>query len=160
MLSRSRCLRGVLLLLWAVVVQAEDPPREPSAAELEEAKAAFAKIEVIHVAHTDPQTKRVEHQFHMHTGIQNADLKKLPNPPFAFTLYLSGTQVTDAGLKELKDLKNLTALDLSGTQVTDVGLKELRDLKNLTTLNLRATKVTAVGLKELRAALPKCRILG
>jgi repressor of nif and glnA expression len=183
MLSRN-CLCGVLLLLFlALVAWAEDPPKEPTAEQLKEAKDAFAKIGADYKAVTDPQTKRVTHSFKMPEKTQDADLKNLPNPPFAFRLALIGTQVTDTGLKELKDLKNLTGLRLAntkvtdvglkelkglksltelglyGTQVTDVGLKELKDLKNLTVLRLTGTQVTDAGVKELQEALPNCEIL-
>ena len=147
----------LLTLVSAAVVSGEE--KEPTPEQLKKAKDDFAKIGATYREETDSHTKQVTHLFVMPEKTTDADLKKLPNPPFSFALSLNGTQVTDAGLKELKDLKNLTTLDLGFTKVTGAGLKELKDLKNLTTLNLEGTKVTDAGLKELQEALPKCTII-
>src|SRR5260370_5763137 len=74
---------------------------------------------------------------------------KLPQPPRAFGLILTGSKVTDAGLKELAGLKSLQSLAIGGTHVTDAGLKELAGLESLQTLDLGDTPVTDAGLKEL-----------
>lgn len=76
-------------------------------------------------------------------------LKDAPTPNFEFSLWLSGTAVTDEGMKEIARFKTIDELDISKTAVGDAGLKEIAKLTKLHTLSLAETKVTDDGLKEL-----------
>ena len=118
-MRRSMALVGVLLLAGCqddppaepAAKQPKVPPKvfaEPTAEQLKAAQEAFAKIGARYEAGTNPLTKKTVHVFRMSRDTTDAELKRLPNPPFSFALDLSGTQVTDVGLKELKNLKGLT----------------------------------------------------
>ena len=135
MLTRS--LRAVILfvaVLLSMPLRAQEQPVEPTVEQLKKAKDDFAKIGATYRLVTDTLTKRSMHWFEFAPTTKNADLKKLPNPPFPFNMSLGFTNVTDMGLIELKDLKNLTVLYVYRTKVTDG------------------------GMKELKVALPKCKI--
>jgi internalin A len=152
-MSRTLCVCGVLALVLSLLALVfwRFSPAEPTAEQIQKARADFAALGASYDTTTDPRTKQAIHAFLMPKTTQDHDLKTLPNPPFAFTLNLTLTQVGNAGLKELAVLKNLTTLKLSNTAVTSAGLKELAALKNLTDLDLRNTEVTDAGVKELAA---------
>src|SRR5262249_47026358 len=108
--------------------QAPSVPDEPTPEELKKAKDAFLRLGGDYYREIDPATERTEHSFYMTTNLKDADLKKIPDVPFPFTLYIhAAPQVSAGGLKALKGLKNLTGLDLSGPQVANHWLKELKN---------------------------------
>jgi len=135
-MRRSVACVGLLLLIGCQDPSADPTAQQPTAQQLKAAQDAFAMLGASHKAFTNPHTKKTFHIFFMPRDTTDADLKRLPNPPFPFALSLYGTHVTDAGLMELKNLKALI------------------------TLNLIGTRVTGAGLKELRQALPGCKIRG
>ena len=160
------CLLSALLLNGSAVSAQEAPTDE----QVKEAKEAFAKVGATYGKTIDPRTKITEHLFRLRFRTSNADLKKLPNPPFAFALDLRVSDVTDGGLKELKDLKNLTRLYLVPRQITDTALANFREIGKLYTLSnalgkdgkpptsaedvlslvLAVDNLTDAGLKELK----------
>ncbi len=118
------CVGSGLLAALLVVssLLARDKPGEPTPEQLQQAKDAFAVLGAAY-KQVDAVAKQSGHWFIMPFKTEDADLKKVPDLPFAFGLSLNSTQVTDAGLKSLKNLKNLTSLDIVQTRVTDAGLK-------------------------------------
>src|SRR5262249_505232 len=97
--------------LLAVPAPADPKPAEPTEEQLAAAKEAYARFGATYELFTGPKAK-TKHVFRLPPMKTDADLKGLPDLPFAFSLSLARTKVTDAGLKELKELKHLTGLDL------------------------------------------------
>jgi hypothetical protein len=167
---------ALALLVVSPAVPAQDKPDEPTAEQLKQANDDFARIGATYAAFTDSQTKRFSHRFILAPFKQDTDLKKVPNPSFAFALSLSGNNLTDAGMKELKNLKNITTLIPTGS-ITDKTLRTLREIgllhalnrataedgkrptapKEVTSLHLASTGVTDEGLKELKSGWAEFR---
>lgn len=78
-------------------------------------------------------------------------LKKLPDVPFPFTLYLQYTAVTDDALAEVKNIKNLVLLDLCYLPgVTDAGIKEVSNCSSLEGLFISSKKITDESCQHLK----------
>ena len=128
---------AAVALLASVIALAEPPVPNPE--QSKQVREAFANMGLEYEPFTYLKTNQTAHIFRFPETSDDATLKGLPNPPFAFGLNLTVTKVTDKGLKALAPLENLIYLNLSGTKVTDEGLKARARLKTtpLSTCSLR-----------------------
>jgi len=146
---------GVFLLASGRTAADDKKSTEPTEQQIRDAKASFSAIGGRYKAGTHPTTAKTTHTFLLFRAT-DADLKKLPEVPFPFELYIRDgvtEKVTDAGLEELKNLKNLAGLTLSDTsKVKGEGLKELKGLNNLYHLALDGVPLynSAAGLENLK----------
>jgi len=97
-LSKSLCVCGVVFAMFA---QAPKPPAEPTAEQLEKAKADFKALRGGYAATIDPLTKQTVHGFWIYPASADEKQRKLPNPPFAFAMDISHLKVPDDLLKEI-----------------------------------------------------------
>jgi Leucine-rich repeat (LRR) protein len=144
-------------------------PREPTDAELEDAKQMYAKHNGIISPGCDYVAGRRIHWFLLS---ENSLLRTLPDLPFEYGVELGFDPPegflrslgrfrnlhnirlvggsTDAKLAELVSLPKLERLDLFFChQVTDVGLRIVARLKNLRSIRIVKCGVTEVGVKYL-----------
>ncbi|MCA9264461.1 MAG: DUF1570 domain-containing protein [Planctomycetales bacterium] len=82
-------------------------------------------------------------------GVDDTDLRAIPEPAAIIHLTLGGTDVTDAGLELLTQCRRLEWLDLSRCQVTDVSLARLPADAPLRQVTLEGTQVTDRSLEKL-----------
>lgn len=116
-------LSGLIALL--LLTGSARPDDEPTADQLKAAKAAFEKLGATYSTRPT-RDKKVVHEFYMPKGTNDQLLKKLPEVPFAFELYINFPNTTDKGLKGLANQKKLRTLHIDGDRITDEALRVLR----------------------------------
>jgi len=90
--------------------------------------------------------------------ITDVSLDRLSQLNGISALLFFDTDITDAGLSKIKDFKGLTVLYLGEPKVTDAGLVHLKGTTQLRLLNTRGTMGTDAGIADLQKALPNCEI--
>ncbi len=146
------CLTVALWLGSAVTLAAPAPitdDREPTDAELKEAKLAYQQLSGEYVGDRDYRKGITLHCFHLSEGRTLETLRQLPDLRFSYQLELT-MEFQDGWLKELARLKHLRNLRISFSKFSDAMLAELAELPALERLELfHCERVTDTSLKVL-----------
>ena len=123
---------------------------EPTEAQLDAAKTAYAKHGGKYIESHDPAMVETfsPHIFDFR-GATDDDIDGLPDLPFNFGVSCRGSNLTEIELKRIGELKNVTLIDLSQSKITDSALKNFSNAKSLRYLSLEHTHVTDAGLENL-----------